>query len=123
MPKASVVATTTHELQIKPTVKRKLMTALKTYAVLAAQKKALKLAMQKESRIVEAIQVELGESSIDIEGFKATIVAPIKNKFDKQRFVTLGGDLDIFEKAHIATPGKSYVKITAPGAKDGDDDE
>ena len=110
----SVVATTTHQLVLKPTIKKKLLLALRTYVELGAQKKALDLARSKQSKIVEDIQVELGESSLDIEGFKSTIVAPVRHTLDKKRYVALGGDLDLLERSMVDTPGKSYVRITPP---------
>ena len=124
MPTATVAvtATTTHQLVIAPQLKRKLLLALKTYTELAAQAKVLALAKKKQGSIVEGIQTELGESSIDIDGYKSTIVAPIRKVLDRKRFVALGGDLDILDKAMIDTPSKAYAKITPPG-KDHDADD
>ena len=118
----ALTATTTHQLTIAPQIKRKLLLALKTYTELSAQAKVLALAKKKQSGIVEGIQTELGESSIDIDGYKSTIVAPIRKVLDRKRFVALGGNLDILDQAMIDTPSKAYAKITAPGATNGDDD-
>mgnify|MGYP001573967162 FL=1 len=118
---ASVTATTTHQLKLAPQLKRKLLLALKTYTELAAQAKVLALAKKKQSGIVEEIQTELGESSIDIDGYKSTIVAPIRKVLDRKRFVALGGDLAILDQAMIDTPSKAYPKITAPGAVNEED--
>ena len=117
----AVTATTTHQLVIAPQLKRKLLLALKTYTELTAQAKVLALAKKKQGSIVEEIQTELGESSIDIDGYKSTIVAPIRKVLDRKRFVALGGNLDILDQAMIDTPSKAYPKITAPGAADDDD--
>ena len=124
MPTATVAvtATTTHQLVIAPQIKRKLLLALKTYTELSAQAKVLALAKKKQSGIVEGIQTELGESSIDIDGYKSTIVAPIRRVLDKKKFIALGGNLDIYEAAMIDTPSKAYPKITAPGIANDDDD-
>ena len=125
MPTATVTVTalTTHQLALSPQIKRKLLLALRTYTELSAQAKALQLAKHKQSKIVEDIQTELGESHIEIEGFKATVVAPIRHTLDKKRFVALGGDLDILERAMVDQSGKAYVKITAPNIADDNDDE
>ena len=117
----AITATTTHQLKLAPQLKKKLLLALRTYVELGAQKKALDLARSKQSKIVEDIQVELGESSLDIEGFKSTIVAPVRHTLDKKRYVALGGDLDLLERSMVDTPGKSYVRITPPGATYDDD--
>lgn len=130
MPKGSLTVETTvtakHELKLSPALKKKLMTALKTYAELQEQAKAIEAAKKKQADIVEDIQVDLGESSISIEGFKATIVTAFrKAKTWKQTFVKMGGDIEILNRAEEASkvPGKAYVKITPPGGSDSDDDE
>lgn len=123
--KAAVVATatTTHEIKLSPQVKKKLLTAYRTYAELSLQKKAIKAAQAKLAKTVEDIQVDLGETHLEVDGFKSTIVAPVQRKLDKKLFVSLGGRLDLLEAASPGKPGKSYVKITAPGAKDEEGDE
>lgn len=122
MPTMEVTATTTHSLELKPTIKKRLLTALKTYVELSAQAKVLKLAKSKQASIVEEIQVELGESSLEVDGFKSTIVAGVSRTLDKKRFVQLGGRLDLLEAAMVDKPKKPYVKITAPGTS-ADEDE
>ena len=117
----ALTATTTHQLTIAPQIKRKLLLALRTYVELAAQAKMLKLAKKKQTKIVEAIQVELGETSLDIDGFKVTLVAPVPKKLDRKRFVALGGDLGILDAAMVDNPSEAYVKITAPGVADDED--
>ena len=116
-----ITATTTHQLKLAPQLKKKLLLALRTYVELGAQKKALDLARSKQSKIVEDIQVELGESSLDIEGFKSTIVAPVRHTLDKKRYVALGGDLDLLERSMVDTPGKSYVRITPPNGNESEE--
>lgn len=119
---ATVVATTTHEVALKPAVKKRLLMECKAYAALKAQKEVLDAAMKKHRGSVEGILTELGESSLHIDGFTTTIVAPMKKKFDPKKFVQLGGDIDVYNAANIDTPQKSYVKITPPGAKEHDDE-
>ena len=67
---------------------------------------------------VADIQTELEESSIELDGFKSTLVAPMKSVFDKKTFVRIGGRLDLIEAATSKVPGKIYVRITPPGAAD-----
>ncbi len=123
MPSLTATATTTHELQLKPAVKKRLLTELRAYADLAAQRKAIDEKMAGCRGVVEEIQIELEESSIELEGFKSTLVAPIRKVFDRKKFVRLGGDLAIYESAQVSAPGKAYVKITAPGTKSEDDND
>lgn len=123
MPKPAITATTTHQVTITPTLRRKLVTELKTWDQLHTQEKAIKAAKAKHAANIEAIQTELEESTLKIEGFTTTIVAPVRSKIDRERFVKLGGKLDILDAATVQTPGKSYVKITPPGSGRGGDDE
>lgn len=118
-----VTATTTHTITIEPKLRRQLLKELRLWAELHAQEKAIKLAKAKHAKTVEDIQTEVGESTLDLEGFKSTIVAPMRKKLDKKKFVALGGKLDLLEKATVETPGKAYVKITPPGGKDEEEDE
>ena len=118
---ATITATTTHQIKLSPSIKTKLLTALRTYVELAAQKKVIEHAQKLLRKTIEAIQVEVGESSLEIDGFKSTIVAPIRKTLDKKRFVALGGDLDILERSYVEQPGTSYVKITSPTGSNDDD--
>lgn len=117
----SITATQTTQVQIKPALKRRLMTELVAYTQLAGKRKAIDAEMKKHTAAVEAIQTELGESKLEVDGYKATLVAPVRQVLDKKRFVALGGRLDLLEKATSGVPSKAYVKISAPGEKGEDD--
>lgn len=124
MPKLTTTVTTTATTVVKlaPALKRKLLTTVKTYAGLKTQREALDHAMKGHRATVEELMEEAGQTTLDIEGFKTTIIAPVKTKLDPKKLLGLGVSADIIEKATISTPGRPYVKITTPGTK-GDDDE
>ena len=113
---ATVTATTSHELQLSPAIRRRLVTQLRSYQELAAKRTAIEADMAHCRAAVAEIQTELEESSIELEGFKSTLVAPMKSVFDKKTFVRIGGRLDLIEAATSKVPGKIYVRITPPGA-------
>ena len=115
---ATVTATTSHELQLSPVIRRRLMKQLQSYQELAAKRTAIEAEMAFCRATVAEIQTELEESSIELEGFKSTLVAPMKSVFDKKTFVRIGGRLDLIEAATSKVPGKVYVRITPPGAAD-----
>lgn len=125
--KATVSATTTTTVQktvkLAPALRRKLVTALKTYAELATQVRALEHAKKGQSDIVREIQVDLGEDSLLIEGFKTTLVSPVKKTLNKKKFVAKGGDLALLESCYDEIPSSDYVRITPPGNKEGDLDD
>lgn len=122
MPTLEATATTTHQLELKPAVRKRLLHELHEYARLAVERADIDTLMTKCRGIVEDIQIELEESTISIEGFKSTIVAPTRSVFDKKKYVQLGGRLDLIEAATSKVPGKSYVRITPPGATQTDDE-
>lgn len=118
----SVVATTTHEVKLAPSLRRKLLQEFKIYAQLKTQLDTIKSAMDKHKGNIAALRDETGEMSLSLEGFKTTLVAPIRKKFDKKVFVREGGDLAIYEAAMVDVPSAPFEKITCPGSRDGDDE-
>lgn len=119
----TVTATTTQDVKITGQVRAKLMKKLKLYEQLSAQKKAIKLAMKKQNDEIDEIRAELGQQTVKLEGFTITEVAGIRRVFNKKDFVSLGGDLKIYEEAFDEKPNKAYCKITLPGQKDAPEEE
>ena len=120
MPRLSqtVTTTTTTVVKLTPALKKKLMVELKTYTTLRDQKKALELAMKKHAGTVEEIMETAGESSLEVDGFKTTIIAPVRSKLDPKRLVALGVSTETIRKATTETPGTPYVKISKAGERD-----
>lgn len=119
MPTLEATTTTQTQVKIKPTVLQKLRRELKLFAELRLQLKTLEHAMDKHKGIIAEIREESGEQSIMLDGFTITLVAPVRKVFDAKRYVTLGGDLAIYNAANVETPSKPYTKVTTPK----DDDE
>ena len=124
MPKLqqTVTTTTTQEVKLSPSVRKKLLLAFKVYAELAQQKKAIKLAMEKQTRILAEVREDLGEESISIDGNTTTLVAGLYKKFNPKKFVSLGGELALYEQAVEEKPKKAYEKVTVAGVKNEDDE-
>lgn len=121
-PKATVTATTTHEIKLRPEIKRKLLTELRAWAELRTQQKALKAAIAKHVARVRELRESTGERKLEIEGFKLTDVSGTTTKLDeKALMVKFDLTQDQIDSCKITKPKKSYEKITAPG--DNDDDE
>lgn len=118
MPRLSLqaTATTTTELQLKPAVKQKLLTKLKEYSGLAREAAALKVKMSEKNTAIEGILGEIGESQVDIDGYKGTIVAGVSRKLNKKK-LSPKARAEV-EAAMEEKPKKSYVKVTAPGEKE-----
>lgn len=123
MPSLAVTATSTTELKLKPQVKRKLLTELKAYAELKAQRDALDHAMRSRRENVETMLYDTGETSLTIDGYKATVVAGVKKKLNQKKLIAQGVTQAQIEAATEETLNKPYVKITAPGARNDDDND
>lgn len=120
MPKISVTTTVTEEVQLTTKQRQKLLQELKVYRELKQQREAIDLAMDKHKAAIAAIRDETGEMSLKIDGFTTTLVAGSRKKFDPKKYVTLGGDLDLYNKAVKVTPIAPFEKITCPGDKEQD---
>lgn len=119
MPAVTVTATTTTQIALKPQLRRKLLVEMKAYGVLAEQVKVLKLAMRKHSTTVEEIICDVGESKLELEGWKATLVAGVSKTLNKKKLSPAA--LAEVNAAYDEVPKKPYVKITAPGESGGNE--
>lgn len=113
---AAATVSTTKKITLRPLLRRKLLLSLRTYANLKGQIDALKSALEKQKGVIGALREETGEQSLSLEGFTITQVTAIRKKFNPKKFVTLGGDLEIYNQAQEEVPSKPYEKITVPGA-------
>lgn len=119
MPKVAPMATvsTTKEVKLEPKLRRKLLTEFRTYQSLKQTLDATQAAMDKHKAVIAELRDATGEMSLEIEGFKTTMVAPIRKVFDPKEFVANGGDLQIYNNSMKDVPSKPYEKITLPGTK------
>lgn len=117
--------TQTVETVIEPRLKFKLQTKLRAYAALVAEKKALKLRMEKAAEELVALRDETGELSISLEDYGSIthVGGQTYKKFNPKKFVLLGGNLAVYTEAVEDKPKKAFEKITVPGVEDGGDDE
>ena len=123
-PKALTTQTT--EVKLTPTLKRKVLTELKTFAALHEQIRALKSAMQQRKDRVQKLFEDAGEftaltQGVALDGFKAKYVAGVRNILDKKILIGLGVSEEMLAEATRSVPVKPYLKLTAPG--DHDEDE
>ena len=95
-----------------------MLTKLRSYQALHAHKKMIEADMDKLKAEVGDIRNTTGEQSLELEGFKVTLVAPTRKKFNAKTFVKLGGDIDIYNQANEETLVTPYEKISLPGKDD-----
>ena len=119
MPVLSTTATTTttHEVKLRPTVKRKLLTELRSYAALKSQLDTLKHAMDKIKDTVQHIREETGEPALALDGFKITHVCPQRSTLDHKKLIELGCAAAWITEATVTKPTKDYERISCPGEK------
>jgi hypothetical protein len=119
----TVTATVTEKrtVTIRPTLRRKLLSELKTYAELHAQKAAIEQAMEKHKAAVETFRAETGEANLEVDGFKIAYVEGKRTTLSKERLLLLGVSMDVLEEATVTTVNKPYTRISCPGSKSNGD--
>jgi hypothetical protein len=110
--KTDVIISTLH--------RAKLVARLKARAELQAQLAALEHALKKNTDEIEQVRAEIGEKAFSIEGHKISRIEGVYRSFDKKQYVTLGGDLRLYEQAMVEKPRKAYTKVTMPGEREPD---
>lgn len=109
------------ELVIEPKLRQRLLVKFRTYADLKMQEKALTIRLDKLKAEIGSIRDEIGVETVEVEGFRDTLVAGVTSTLNKRKFVELGGSLKMLENAMECKPKKAFEKITIPGAPDADD--
>lgn len=125
MPRQSQTAQPDVDVEAKPfdatTLAPKVQTTLRQklleYQRNSAQIKKLEAAQDALKAEVGAIQEEVGETSMTIDGFTVTLVAPTRSTLNKKRLIALGCAPAWLVEATDITPTASYYKITQPGEK------
>ena len=117
-PKATTIQTT--EVKLTPTLKRKVLTELRTFAALHEQIRTLKAAMQERKDKVQKFFEDAGEfnaltQGVSLDGFKAKYVSGVRSILDKKILIGLGVTDEMLAEATRSVPIKPYLKLTAPG--------
>lgn len=116
----TTTVSTTQAVTLSSSVRKKLLTKIGAYKALKAQLDPIKLKMKALTEELGAIRdQETGEMSLELEGVgKITLVAGLYKKFNPKTFVSLGGDLAIYQQAIDEKPRKAYNRISLVGDKD-----
>lgn len=117
----TATVTTTKEIKLAPQLRRKLLTELRAYAELKEQAKAIEQAMKKHKQTLDELREKTGEKSVALEGFKITLVEPVRSYLDKEKLIEVGVTTAQIEEATIVKPGRPYAKVTVPGERESDD--
>ncbi len=119
------------ELKLKPSVQRKLLAELNSYASVAAEAKALKAVGDSHRDNVLAMHDEIGEKKFEIGGFKVSLTTDAESrKLDKDKLIkrlvsdgkySVKAATALLEDCTTSTPKKAYATIRVPGEKESDD--
>jgi hypothetical protein len=109
---------------LEPRIKTALQAKLRMYASRLAVKKVIEAELAELTAEMAALRDEAGEMSISLPGYgTTTLVASTYRKFNPRLFVSLGGELEIYNQAVEELPRKAFEKITLPGQKEGANDD
>src|ERR1035437_10267166 len=110
----TATTTVTQIVELSPKLKRQLLNELKAYQGLKAQQDALELALANKKANIGRLREKSGEKALELEGYKISLVEPVRKELDKKKFVELGGSLAMLENATVSCPTKSYERISCP---------
>src|ERR1035437_1257512 len=110
----TATTTVTQTVELSPQLKRQLLNELKAYQDLKIQLEALETYIAAKKANIGRLREKSGEKALELEGFKITLVEPVRKELDKMKFVELGGSLAMLENATVSRPTKSYERISLP---------
>ena len=110
----TATTTVTQTVELSPQLKRQLLNELKAYQGLKSQQDALELALANKKANIGKLRERSGEKMLELEGYKISLVEPVRKELDKKKFVELGGSLAMLENATVSRPTKAYERITLP---------
>src|SRR5579859_6957142 len=125
----TLTTTQTTEVRISTALKSKLMKRLRVYDQLNAQKQATKAAMDKikgkvENLFLDADEFDALQNGVKVEGFALKHVSGTRRKFNRKKFIDLGGSVEIYDMARPHVPTKAFMSIRVPGeSEESRDDE
>ena len=100
--------------QLDARLEQQLRQEFKLYQILKLKQARVELEVEAKRARIEKLREESGLAAIDLDGFKSQRVEPNRRQFNQRKFITLGGDLTIYNDAHEVVPGTPYERITLP---------
>jgi len=125
MPKLSQVTTVEVEttVEVAPELQKKLRKELHLYKAKSEQRKKIQSDIDELKERLEGILADVGEEKLKFEGFTVGIQGGTRKVLDKKKFVRLGGDIEVLNKAYVDKPVAAHIKVFAPGDKEERDDD
>jgi len=112
----TLTATVEKVVELAPRLKRKLLTELHAYGELKLQLDGLKTAMDGHKAVIEKLRAETDEQSIEVDGYKITLVQPAgRVSLDRKKLLEAGVLMSQIEAGSVTKPVKPYTKVSVPG--------
>src|SRR4029079_8193143 len=102
----TAIASTTQEIKLDTRTKQRLLREFRQIQQLRQQKAELEAKIKASVNTIAEIRGATGQMSLEIEGFKTTLVASTQSRFNKKKFAAIGGDLGLYEEAMEIVPKK-----------------
>ena len=116
--KTAVTTDVVQRVKIAPRLRTKLVTALRTYSGLKTQLTVLEAAMKKVRVGIEDILTEVGESNLAIDGYKTTLVAPMRSALSREKLIANGVTVQQINDSTEQIATTPYIRITPPGQRE-----
>lgn len=121
MPKLAITTTTTTEVVLKPTLKKKLLAELQAYAKLHAQLKCIEAEMETRKTIIGSYREDAGVETLTLDGFHVTRVSGgTRGTLNKMKLLEMGITTEMLEDATDYKPVKPFEKVTCPKVGESD---
>ena len=109
--------TVTPDIELTPKVRQALMAEFRLYARLQAEIAALEAKKDAAKARITDIREEAGAVTLAIDGYRTTMVSPVRSTLNVKKLFAQGVTPAMIEKATDTVPGKSYEKVTLPSTK------
>lgn len=106
------------EVQLTLKQRNELLVQFREYQKTKRELDALQEKLDNLKVKIAAVRDDVGVESIGLQGFKTTLVAPLRSTFNKEKFILEGGDLSIYNRSVELRPTKSYELITLPSEEE-----
>jgi hypothetical protein len=103
------------EIKLAPKLRRQLVTELHAVRELSAQVKAIQGALDMHKATISRLREETGENTLEIDGFRITLVQPSgRATLDTKQLLLNGVSMAQIENSTVVKPVKAYTKVTVP---------
>lgn len=102
---------------LRPVVQKRLQAAFKQYEDVSTQIALLEEQKAQVKKAIAAIRDGAGVTSLELAGYKTTLVSPVSSRIDPKRLLAQGITEAQIKAATVVKPGASYEKVTTPKIK------